>query len=258
MDNSPTIAFIPAKGNSVGIPGKNTKKLNNVPLIAYTLIPALESIRIDVVCVITNDEKVRRIAEQYASLYDGKRMMFIDEPEYMAQGWVQCDDVCHFGVKYLVHLWGPFGFEPGICLLLHPTTPFRYAGEIDNAISIYTDAGAKGTLVSGSWVDAFAWRKHGENIVPIGHDPMQRLGRQWSNERAQVFLENGGIYVFDGQEFMHRRVVRFPPYIPYNVDAERYIDLDTLEDWKAAEKYMEKSGWNVVKTVRPSDNEYSI
>ena len=38
-----TVAFIPAKGNSQRIPGKNIRKLGKHPLIAYSIETALKS-----------------------------------------------------------------------------------------------------------------------------------------------------------------------------------------------------------------------
>ena len=36
-------AIIPARGGSKGIPGKNIKKINGIPLIAYPIIESIKS-----------------------------------------------------------------------------------------------------------------------------------------------------------------------------------------------------------------------
>ena len=57
-----TIALIPARGGSKGIPRKNIKLFNSKPLIYWSIKAAFESEFIDRVVVSTEDEEIAEIA----------------------------------------------------------------------------------------------------------------------------------------------------------------------------------------------------
>jgi len=56
------VAIIPARGGSKGIPGKNTRLLNNKPLIAYSIEAAREAKMVNQVYVSTDDPHIAQIA----------------------------------------------------------------------------------------------------------------------------------------------------------------------------------------------------
>lgn len=250
-----TVAVIPARGNSKGIPGKNKKLLNGVPLVAYTVMSAMETPEIDLVVLSSEDEEILEIGYQYASMYEGKKFWMVERPAELSLDWVQCDDVVHH-VFRLLDL--NFGVNPRVGLLLQPTTPLRYVTDIQGALSTFNhvpNAGilldkpfSPGTVVSGSLVKGWTWQIDSADwITPLGHTPEQRFGRQWAGKKYTVFKENGGIYVFDGHKFMHTRTVRMSPYKAYVIeDPDRYVDIDTVDDWKRTEKHMHESGWETV------------
>jgi CMP-N-acetylneuraminic acid synthetase len=59
------IAIIPARCSSKGLPGKNIKKMNDKPLIYYTINAAKKSKFIDKIIVSTDDNKISEIAKRY-------------------------------------------------------------------------------------------------------------------------------------------------------------------------------------------------
>ena len=54
-----TVAVIPARGGSKGIPGKNLYPLNGKPLIDYTIECALQSKSINHIYVSTDSHQIR-------------------------------------------------------------------------------------------------------------------------------------------------------------------------------------------------------
>ena len=56
---SQTIALIPARGGSKGIPNKNIKKFAGKPLIVHTIEYALNSKLIDEIIVSTEDSNIK-------------------------------------------------------------------------------------------------------------------------------------------------------------------------------------------------------
>ena len=62
-----TIALIPARGGSKGLPRKNIKLFNSKPLIYWSIQTALKSDHIDRVIVSTDDEEIAEIAKSYSA-----------------------------------------------------------------------------------------------------------------------------------------------------------------------------------------------
>ena len=58
------LAVIPARGGSKGIPRKNIVKINDRPLIDYTIQAALQVSRINDVVVSTEDKEISTISKE--------------------------------------------------------------------------------------------------------------------------------------------------------------------------------------------------
>jgi N-acylneuraminate cytidylyltransferase len=119
-------ALIPARSGSKGIPDKNIKLLDGVPLIAYSIAAALQSSIIDRVIVSTDSEEYAEIARHYGAEVPFIRPINISGDKATdvqffehAINWLQEND--NYVPEYIVHL--------------RPTTPFRNPEIIDDAIS---------------------------------------------------------------------------------------------------------------------------
>ena len=62
--NKKSLAIIPARGGSKGLPGKNLKEMNGKPLIAWTIAQAEKSTLLDRAIVSTDSEKIAKIAQR--------------------------------------------------------------------------------------------------------------------------------------------------------------------------------------------------
>ena len=61
------IAIIPARKGSKGIPNKNIRIINGIPLIAHTILAAKESKYIDYIFVSTDSLKIANISIKYGA-----------------------------------------------------------------------------------------------------------------------------------------------------------------------------------------------
>ena len=61
------IAIIPARGGSKGLPGKNIKYLNGIPLIGHSIQTALKAKSISRVIVSTDDAEIAKRAQEYGA-----------------------------------------------------------------------------------------------------------------------------------------------------------------------------------------------
>lgn len=118
-------AIIPARGGSKGVPKKNIALLGGHPLIAYSIIGAKLSSRIERVIVSTDSEEIAAIARKY-----GAEVPFL-RPAELAQDKSTDADVFHHAVEWLKQNEGGV---PDLMVQLRPTTPLREPVQIDCAI----------------------------------------------------------------------------------------------------------------------------
>ena len=64
-----TFAFIPARGGSKGLPGKNIKMIDGKPLIVHSIEQALNSGCIDEVYVSSDSDEILNISKESGAKY---------------------------------------------------------------------------------------------------------------------------------------------------------------------------------------------
>ena len=93
-----SICFIGARGGSKGVPQKNIRLINGKPLIAHTIISALDSGLYDHVVVSTEDKKIAQIAKKY-----GAEIPFL-RPKNLSTDTAGFTDVMIHGINELKKL----------------------------------------------------------------------------------------------------------------------------------------------------------
>lgn len=235
-----TIGFVLARLGSQGIPKKNIRKLGALPLIEYTIKAALES-NLDRVYLTTESDEIASVAYDSAQKYDLSRFSVVMRPDCLATSTCQSDEVLLFLLRQLQFE----GINPDTVVMLQPTSPFRTAKHINEAIELYYEQVKEGlhTVVSCHVAEGFYWQIdewNDDSIVPVRHDPVLRQGRQWIPEADKLYKENGAIYICDAYRFSLHRSYRLAPFTLYKMDERDSIDLDTLDDWERAEREMER------------------
>lgn len=129
------IALIPARSGSKGVPNKNIRHIDGIPLIAYSIAAALKSTLVDRVIVSTDSEEYAKLARSYGAETPFIRPKNISgdlatDLEFFKHtiDWLQDNE--NFVPEYFVHL--------------RPTTPFRDPKILDKAIEefVYSDYSA--------------------------------------------------------------------------------------------------------------------
>lgn len=121
-----TLAIIPARGGSKGVPGKNIRKLGGYPLIAYSIAAAKLSAQIDRVVVSTDSEEIAGIARIF-----GAEVPFLRPACFSGDESPDRQFVIH-AIKWFDEHEG--GNIPEYMVHLRPTTPLRDSAVIDKAI----------------------------------------------------------------------------------------------------------------------------
>ena len=121
-----TVAVIPARGGSKGVPRKNIRPLGGRPLIAYAIETARASGLIDRVIVSTDDEEIASIARQYGAEVPFMRPSELaqdDPPEWLT--WQHT-------IKTLELTEGSPTMDVFVCV--PPTSPLRSVEDLDTCI----------------------------------------------------------------------------------------------------------------------------
>ncbi len=217
------IAIIPARGGSKGLPGKNIKLLNGIPLIAHTINAALKSKAVTRVFVNTDDEEIAAIAKEY-----GAEVPFL-RPIHLASDTARAIDVyAHFINKYHelynIHLQS--------FIVLQPTSPLRSSIDIDAAITLFSTKNADSVISFCQEHHPVKWHKYiteDYKITPIFEDTLNN--RQLEKPS---FYPNGAIYVFNTNILKANTYYTENTYA-YIMDRSKSIDIDFLEDFQYAE-----------------------
>ena len=183
-----TIAIIPARGGSKGLPRKNIQLLGGKPLIAHSIETAQKSRLIKRVLVTTDDREIADIALKF-----GAEAPFI-RPAELAQDDTPAAPVLEHALKFLGE---KEGIKPEIIVWLEPPCPFRTAGEIDEAISLLQADPAADSLrsVCESFQNPYkSWTLTGEYLQPLipSPKPLHSGPRQ---KTQKVYWQNGAIFL---------------------------------------------------------------
>ena len=116
-----TLAIIPARGGSKGIPRKNLRPLAGKPLLAWAIGAALDAESVDCVVVSTDSDEIARVARRF-----GARALMRDPA--LAEDAVTLDPVIHDAVERVEAGGEAFGGAFDLVLTIQPTSPLLRAG----------------------------------------------------------------------------------------------------------------------------------
>ena len=128
-----SLAFIPARGGSKGLPNKNIKNLLGKPLINYSIESAKKSNRIDHIAVSTDCDEIADIARKSG-------VEILHRPEAVSNDESKTIDTLNFHYEFLK--------DYDIIVILQPTSPLRPKDLIDECINEFL-IGEYSNLVTG-------------------------------------------------------------------------------------------------------------
>jgi CMP-N-acetylneuraminic acid synthetase len=222
------LAIIPARGGSKGIPRKNIHPLCGRPLIAYSIDAARASRAIDRTVVSTDDDEIAAISRGFGA-----------EVRVRPAGLAADDTPTRAVLAHVVAELAGEAYRPGAVVTLQPTSPLRTAQHIDAAAALFESDPRADSLVSCIEVPHVfhplsVMRRTADGYLEPFFSVPQPHRRQ---DKETVFARNGAaIYI--------TRTPRIAEYvfggrlIPFLMDADSSVDIDTLDDLALAERLM--------------------
>ena len=212
-----TLAIIPARGGSKGLPRKNTRDLCGKPLIAYSIEVALKSRLIDRVVVSTEDEEIAEISRHY-----GAEVPFL-RPQVMAQDRSSVGQA----IDYTLNNLRSEGYNPDILVTLYPTHPFRTPKLLDFLVSKGIDGYSPVNtvkLINHNYLSLFSINETNRIVPLLNFKPFNGTAVNKS------FFRQYGLFIARNYSFIRR------PYLHVIKDPVSLIDIDSLSDFFLAEK----------------------
>ena len=220
------ICVIPARAGSKGLKNKNLKKLKNLPLIAHTIIQAKKSKFISKVYVSTDSDKIANVSKQYGAIVPFLR------PKKLANDNSKVMDAYFYLIEKLKK---EITIKNFIALL--PTSPLRKTSDIDKAIKLYFKKKAKSLISCTENPKPLEWllKKNTKGFVKPYQKTNPIKNRQ---DYEKLYVPNGSIYIFNYSILKKNKNYYNNKTIAFEMSKEKSIDIDTIYDFKIAEKFI--------------------
>ncbi len=225
------LGIIPARGGSKSIPRKNIKPFCGKPLITWAIEAGKNSGVLDRLIVSTDDSEIADIARAA-----GAEVPFI-RPAELAEDTTPSLAVQQHAVATLRDTEG---YYPDYVLLLEPTSPGRQAFHVKEAIELIEKTGADSVVALGAVPGHFTY----EWQVRVGAEQKATLvsGTAWSDvvrrrqDLPETYFRNGAFYLYKTELLFSETPSLYGKDVRGYVIAPEYsLDIDSPEDWAAAE-----------------------
>jgi CMP-N-acetylneuraminic acid synthetase len=228
------LAVIPARGGSKRLPRKNVLPLGGRPLIGWTIAAALDSGVLGDVMVSTDDDEIAQAARSAGA-----------EVPWLRPAELATDTATSAAVLAHALQWHEsLGRRCDGVVLLQPTSPFRTAQSIRGAVQAYLamPAAERTAVVSVCPAPAHpAWcfgLSNGELSPVLGWDAV--LTR--SQDLPAAYTLNGAVYVLPPAIVRDGGPLLRPGTRAYVMtDPRESLDIDTQDDWQAAEHWLQQA-----------------
>jgi len=228
------LAVIPARGGSKRIPRKNVRDLGGRPMIAYTIVAALESGVFDRVVVSTEDEGIAEIARSLGAEVPFRR------GEDLADDVTPVSQVTLDALRRL----DPEGTRHTRVCQLMANCPVRDAADVRASLEQFkaSGAGSQLSVTRFAWQNAWwAMRRH----ETLALEPLfPREIKMRSQDLPPLFCPTGALWWARSEVLREFGTFYAPGVTGWEISWQHATDIDTEEDWAMAELLlqMERQG----------------
>ncbi len=243
------LALIIARGGSKGIPKKNILPLAGHPLIAYSIAAGLASEMVTRLVVSTDSEEIGAAARRY-----GAETPFL-RPAELAQDNTPDLPVFQHALEWLAE---HENYQPEMVVQLRPTSPFRRVGHIDQAamrLIEHPEADSVRAVVVPFQNPFKMWQIGEDGLMrPLIADVSKMLSRgadlpgglslaePYNLPRQilpDVYWQTGYVDAAWADTILSKNSMTGTRILPMVMEANEWIDIDTVDDWRRAERLIE-------------------
>ena len=213
-----------ARGGSKGIKNKNLKKINNKPLIYYTIREAKKCNRIKHYIISTDSAKIKKVAESYKA-----EVPFI-RPDNISDDYATTLDV----IKHAIEFTESQGWAVKNVCCIYATAPFLIPEFIQKGLDELTSAEIDYAFSATSFPFPIqrALKLSDEQRVEMFQP--EHLNTR-SQDLEEAYHDAGQFYWGTKSAFLQRKPFFSPQSKAVLLPRKRVQDIDTNEDWELAE-----------------------
>lgn len=216
-----SIAVITARGGSKRIPKKNIKDFCGKPIMAYSVLAALESGLFDEVMVSTDDPEIARIGKEY-----GASVPFLRSAA-TSDDFATTRDV----LEEVLREYRARGQEFDYLCCIYPTAPFVTPEKLKTVfrLMLERDADDASPLVRYSYPPQRAFYIRDQVKTPCQPEMMPMR----SQDLEPIFHDAGQFYFYKLASFFDKKENYYS--LPVEFPESEVQDIDNQEDWTIAE-----------------------
>lgn len=218
-----SIAIIPARSGSKGLPDKNILPLNGKPLLAYSIEAARASGMFDIVHVSTDSAHYADIARSFGA----------DEP-FLRSAEASSDSASsEDAIREVLHRYAEQGQRFDAFMLLQPTSPLRTVEDIRAAFAEMAEKNADSVISVCEMEHSPLWSN---TLPPDGsmRDFIRAGGNKRRQELETYYRMNGAIYLVKTEHFLRTGSLYGSGCYAYRMPSARSIDIDSSTDFVIA------------------------
>ena len=209
-----TVAVIPARGGSKGVPGKNLRRVGGVPLVVRAVRACQAATLVDLVVVSTDDDAIAAAAAAAGA-------QVVRRPAALAGDTASSESA-------LLHALHALDAAPQVLVFVQCTSPFLDPADLDAGVTLVADGSADSAFAAVETFE-FLWRQQSGTAGPalvsgVNHDAAYRPRRQ---DRTPDWRETGAFYVLDVAGFRRAQHRFFGRTAAVAVPEHRALEIDT-------------------------------
>lgn len=227
--------FIPARGGSKRVPGKNIRTLGGSPLLAHTIRPALASGIFDRVIVSTDCADTAAIADK-----SGAEVPFLRPPEFAGDHSPDIDWIVH-----LLTTLRAQGEGCDVFAILRPTSPFRTVETFRRARELFEahpEADSLRAVEPCRQHPGKMWTEHDGFLHPLLDDG--GANPPWHSSATQslppVFAQNASFEIAWARVPLELGTIAGNKIVGFHTDGYEGFDINRAEDFLLAEVLVER------------------
>ncbi len=225
--------IILARGGSKGIPRKNIIDFCGKPLIAWTILQALDAKGVSDVWVSSDSDEILEVSRRYGAKTIIRPEAISGDAEPSESAWLHAIDFIEQRSDHSIDY----------VLAPQATSPLRHAADFSNAIAQIKDTDADSLFSVAETEDFFIWKQeNGKNPQSVNYDYKDRRPRQ---QIEKTYLENGSFYLFRPQVLINDNNRLGGDISLFVMDRYKMFQIDNIEDIELSSVIMK--GFNLNK-----------
>ena len=223
-------SIILARGGSKGIKNKNLKRINNEPLIFWSILKSLNSKKISQTWVSSDSKKILDYSIKNGASIIVRPKKFAEDKSSSESAWIH-------GINFIYKK----GIKPDTIIGIQPTSPIRSSKDFDNAIKYFEKNRLDSLFTSTIINDFFVWKRDKNGNLKSNYNYKYRKPRQDIKDK---FLENGSFFLFKTKKFLKCKCRLFGKIGTYVMPKSKSFQIDDMEDVNIlnllSKKYLKK------------------